>query len=37
MAVTVGHEDVNGGNAGWTKKDVMDALENSIQESSISL
>ena len=27
MAVTVGHEDVNGGNAGWTKKDVMDALE----------
>ena len=27
MAVTVGHEDVHGGNAGWTKKDVMDALE----------
>ena len=27
MAVTVGHVDVNSGNAGWTKKDVMDALE----------
>ena len=35
MAIDTGYVDINNGNPGWTRKDVLDALETVFEQKKV--